>query len=144
MKKLLVVMTAILLLTFVPFANATDVTQTLIFQWEQSDTIDLKDWRLYWSDTADGPYDEVPVAVIPYDPNATGPTYSSPTSATVAGNPGTTVTKYFVLVACGDKPQSDGTTNYLCSANSNEVSHGFWIPAGQFSAPVQFTITVIP
>ena len=45
MKKLLVVLTAILLLAFVPFVNATDITQTLTFQWEDTNNPDImQDW----------------------------------------------------------------------------------------------------
>jgi len=123
---------------------AADTTETLTFQWEQTDTTNLKEWRLYWSEAVGGPYNVDPVAIISYDPNDAGPTYTSSANAPVSGNPGTIVKKYFVLVACGDLPQSDGTTKYECSGNSNEVSHDFWIPAGKFSVPVQFTIVVTP
>lgn len=134
----------ILLFVCVGFAFSADVTKTLTFEWDQTDTTNLKEWRLFWSNTAGGPYDSQEVAVIPFDPNSGGPTYSSPASATVTGDQGTTVTKYFVLVACGDIPQEDGSTIYECSTNSNEVSYGFWIPAGKFSVPVNFKIQASP
>ena len=143
MKKLLVVLTAILLLAFVPFVIATDITQTLTFQWEDTNNPDImQDWRLYWSEIAGGPYDETPVSIIPYE--GTGPTFSSPAEAIVSGIPATHVVKYFVLVACGNTIQADGSTKYECSANSNEIFYDFWIPAGKFSVPVQFKIVVTP
>lgn len=144
MKKIVSTVLALFLIFFVTDLFAEDVTKTLTFEWDQTDTTNLKDWRLYWGDAQGGPYDTAPVAVIPYDSTQTGPTYSSPASATVTGSPATTVTKYFVLVACGDIPQPDGTTDYQCSTNSNEVSHDFWIPAGKFSVPVNFSIKATP
>jgi hypothetical protein len=142
MKKFTIGLVMLVLALGVSFAYAADVTKTLTFQWTQEDTTNLKEWKLFWSDTSGGPYTEI--AIFPYDPNVTGPVYSSSESATVTGEQGTTVTKFFVLIACGDIPQAGGTTNYLCSADSNEVSHGFWIPAGQFSVPVNFNIVPAP
>lgn len=134
----------VLFFLFIGVSFAADKTETLTFEWDQTDTTNLKEWRLYWSDTTGGPYDQQEVAVIPYDSAAPGPTYSSPATATVTGDPGTQVTKFFVLVACGDIPQQDGTTQYLCSDNSNEASYAFWIPAGQFSVPINFLIKANP
>ena len=142
-QKFLTTLFVTIFLLFSWVAFAADTTETLTFEWDQTDTTNLKEWRLYWGDAAGGPYDTQEVAVIPFDGSA-GPTYSSPADATVSGPQGTHVTKYFVLVACGDIPQNDGTTNYECSTNSNEVSHAFWIPAGQFSVPIQFKIVTTP
>jgi hypothetical protein len=139
MKKFFSALFVLVFLLFSGHAFAADVTETVTFEWDQTDTTNLKEWRLYWADVAGGPYDTQEVALIPFDGSA-GPTYSSPADATVTGPQGTHVTKFFVLVACGDIPQEDGTTAYKCSENSNEVSHAFWIPAGQFSVPVQFKI----
>lgn len=143
MKKFLTTIFVLSVLLFAGAVYAADVTETVTFAWEQADTSNLKEWRLYWSDVAGGPYDTQEVTIIAYDGSA-GPTYEGPADATVSGPPGTTVTKYFVLVACGDIPKEDGTTEYLCSENSNEVAHGFWIPPGQFSVPVQFRILATP
>ena len=115
---------------------AAEKVQTITAQWEQTDTTNLKEWKIFWSDTSGGPYTEI--LVITYDPTSTGPTYSSPTTVQVIGNPATTVKKYFVMIACGDIPQEDGTTKYECSENSNEPSVDFWIPAGRFSVPLTF------
>ena len=139
MKKFLTTVFALFVLLFFGIVYAADVTETVTFAWEQDNTINLKEWRLYWGDAAGGPYDTQEVTIIVYDGSA-GPTYEGPADATVSGPQGTHVTKYFVLVACGDIPQDDGTTLYECSENSNEVPHDFWIPAGQFSVPVQFRI----
>lgn len=124
--------------------HAADTSQKLTFEWQQADKTNLKEWKLYWSDTSGGPYDTEPVAVIPYDPAEPGPTYTSATTPTVQGNQASHVIKYFVMLACGDIPQADGSTKYECSANSNEESWDFWIPAGMFSIPIEFTIKVFP
>lgn len=138
MKKLCLIM--ILLFGLAVFsASAADLTETVTFEWDQEDTTNLKEWRLYWGDAPGGPYAEQEVALIPY-PGSGGPSYSSPAEATVSGEQGSTVTKHFVLVACGDIPQEGGGTAYSCSENSNEVSHGFFIPAGRFSVPVNFKV----
>lgn len=139
MKKLLIVLLATLFLALPLAVSGAEVTETLIFEWRMEDITNLTEWRLFWSDTSGGPYIEV--ATIPYDPEVPGPVYSSAeTPPAVTGDQGTTVTKYFVLVSCGDIPQQDGTSEYLCSGDSNEVSHGFWIPAGMFSVPLEFKI----
>ena len=127
---------------FLLLAPGILMAETLTFQWNQPDATNLKEWRLYWSDSVGGPYDIQEIAVIPYS-GGEGPFTTSATPE-VPGQQSTFVKKYFVLVACGDLPQSDGTTKYECSENSNEVSHDFWIPAGKFSVPIQFEIVVTP
>lgn len=127
---------------FLLLASGNLMAETLTFQWNQPDATNLKEWRLYWSDSVGGPYDIQEIAVIPYS-GGEGPFTTSATPE-VSGQQATFVKKYFVLVACGDLPQSDGTTKYECSENSNEVSHDFWIPAGKFSVPIQFEIVVTP
>lgn len=137
MKKFILIIALILFVVVIP--HAAEVNKTLTFEWNQpGDLTYLKEWRLYWGDTAGGPYDVQEVAIIPFTGGST--IYSGQVSPVVKGNPATHVTKYFVLVACGDVPQSDKTTKYECSENSNEVSHDFWIPAVGFSAPVTFQI----
>lgn len=118
--------------------------ETLTFEWNQTDKTNLKEWRLYWSGNSGGPYDQQEVAIIQYDGSGSGPFTNDVTPPDVTGPQGTNVTKYFVLIACGDIPTQFGTTEYKCSENSNEVSHDFWIPAGMFSVPVQFRIIPTP
>lgn len=115
-----------------------DTAKTLTAQWEMADTTNLKEWKLFWGDTSGGPYTEI--LTIPYDPNAPGPIYTSPATVQVTGNQGTIVKKYFVIISCGNIPQQDGTSKYECSGNSNEATADFWIPAGQFSIPLNFEI----
>lgn len=144
MKRVFVfILAAFLVLSFAGIGLADDVTKTLTFEWTMEDTTNLKEWQLLWSDTAGGPYDIDPASVIAYDSALPGPTYASPEAIDVFGNQATHVIKYFVLVACGDIPQPDGTTKFICSDYSNEVNHDFWIPAGQFSVPVQFIIKTV-
>ena len=136
MKKIIAL---ILLFFFIAIpAVADEVTQTLTFAWEQDDTTNLLEWEMRWGTAAGGPYTQL--ATIPYNAGDPAGTFQSPVNSTVTGAPATTETRYFVLRACGNIPQQDGTTVYECSEFSNEVSFGFWIPAGQFSVPVQFRI----
>ncbi len=124
-------------------SSADEIAETLTFAWEQpGDKELLKNWRLYWSEVADGPYETEPVVIIPYT-GGPGPTFSSPALAKVEGEQGTTVKKFFVLVACGDIPQPTGGTKYECTGNSNEVNYDFWIPVGKFEIPVKFEIKVV-
>lgn len=133
MKKLFLVILATLFL----LSAGTVLAETLTFEWTQADLTNLKEWKLLWSDTQGGPY--VDLTTIGYDGSA-GPSYSSPADVEVTGKQGTHAMKYFVLRACGDIPQQDGSTSYLCSKDSNEVSKDFWIPAGTFSVPLNFEI----
>jgi len=123
------------------FLAGSASAEILTFEWNQVDTTNLKEWKLFWGDTSGGPYTEL--STIPYD-GSPGPVYSSPAEANVTGDQGTNVVKYFVLIACGDVPQASGTPEYLCSEDSNEVSHSFWIPAGMFSVPIEFKIISSP
>jgi hypothetical protein len=130
----------VLVLMFVFSVNvlAAETTKTITFGWTQEDTTNLKEWKIFWSDTAGGPYTEV--AIIPYNSGEAGPEYTGSKNMNVSGNQGTHVTKYFIVRACGDIPQEDGTVAYSCSADSNEVSYAFWVPAGTFSIPLEFKI----
>lgn len=138
-KKIIAICVVLLSFVFIGLAFG----ETLTFQWGMDDTTNLKEWKLFWSDTAGGPYDPTPVAVIPYN-GGNGPFINTVTPPAVTGPQGTKVAKYFVLVSFGDIPQPDGTISYEHSANSNEVSYEFWIPAGMFSVPVQFQIISTP
>ena len=134
-KKFCLWLIVLLMLTGTAFA------ETLTFQWEQTDLTNLREWKLFWGDASGGPY--VELSTIAYD-GSSGPTYSSPAEVQVTGDQGTHVMKYFVLIACGDVPQEDGSTSYLCSVDSNEVSKNFWIPSGMFSVPLNFEIVPNP
>ena len=136
MKKIILAM--IFLLAMLSIAISAETTKTLTFEWNQEDVTNLKEWKLFWSNTPGGEYAEI--AIIAYDPGVAGPVYSSPETIKVTGEQGTHVTKCFILRACGDVPQQGGGTKYLCSPDSNEVSYTFWIPAGQFSVPLDFKI----
>lgn len=145
MKKMILFVLLLIAFCLPAFTiQAADTSQKLTFEWKMTDTTNLKEWKLFWADAAGGPYDLTPVAVIPYDPSEPGPKYSSSATPTVQGNQASHIIKYFVMIACGDISQSDGSTKYLCSGNSNEVSWDFWIPAGVFSIPLEFTIKAVP
>jgi len=137
MRRMLTVLGILIALLF---CYSVGFAETLTFEWTQEDTTNLKEWKLFWSEVSGGPYTEI--AVITYDSAAGGPIYNSSQDIVVTGDQATHVMKYFVLIACGDIPQSDGSTKYLCSEDSNEVSHDFWISAGQFSVPINFKIVV--
>lgn len=143
MKRIFLTLIALFLVfTLAPVVEGEDVTEQLTFEWRMEDTTNLKEWKLLWNETPGGPYEKV--AVIPYDPNDPGPVYSNETSTMVTGDQATHIMKYFVMIACGDIPQSDGALEYSCSDNSNEVFHNFWIPAGMFSIPIDFQIRPNP
>jgi len=137
MKKVFVLVLAILFVIGVA-AWADQTTETLTFQWDQPNLTNVKEWKIYWGDTSGGPYDTIPVATVAYTGGA-GP-FEAVGNPVVTGDSATTVKKYFVAVACGDVPQADGSTKYECSADSDEISHDFWIPFGGFEAPVTFKI----
>lgn len=143
MVKILTVAAAVVcgLLLFAataPVVMADDSTETLTFAWDQDSVENLKQWEMHWGATPGGSYSKL--TDITYA-GGTGPTFESPVEAVVTGQPGTHETRYFVLRACGDLPQDDGSTAYECSDFSNEVSYGFWIPAKGFSIPMTFRIT---
>lgn len=138
MKRLFKILTILLSIMLLSSIAVIADSYTVTAQWDQSDTTNLKEWKLFWSDTSGGPYTEI--MVIPYDPAAGGPTYTSPASVDVTGPQGTMVKKYFVMIACGDIPQADSTTKYECSVDSNQAEYDFWIPAGKFSIPLNFEI----
>jgi hypothetical protein len=129
----------VVLITLLAFALASIAkSETVTFEWDQEDVTNLKEWKMEWGDSAGGPY--VDLVTLPYNPGDPAGVFSSPVEAQVTGQQGTTVTKYFILRACGDIPQEGGGTLYECSDPSNEVAYGFWIPPGKFSVPIQFRI----
>ena len=119
---------ALLILLAATFSYADDTTLNLIFTWDQ-DTTNLDHWTLYQSDVAGGPYTKV--IDIPWNGQTTEH-YTATNSFTVTGNPGDTVTKYFMVTASSTTEES---------GPSNEVSQEFLIPA-HISAPFSLTITV--
>lgn len=135
----LMILAAVLITGLPGMGYCSDVSETLNFGWQDINTIPPKEWRLFWSDQSGGPYGAQAIAVIPF-PDTAGPDYSSPVSAIVSGSPATMVRKFFVLQACADIPQKDGSTKFECSGNSIEAFYDFWIPYGQYSAPVVFRI----
>jgi hypothetical protein len=133
MKKL-VFIAIIFIFTFAHQAYALDKTVT--FAWDPHDQIDIiKNFELHWANQQGGPYGQLAVIA-----KADAIDNEEPIQATVTGNPATTVIRYFVLKACGDLPQEDGSTLYECSGPSNEISVDFWIPAEAYKVPVNFRI----
>jgi hypothetical protein len=136
MKKGIYIAIFILMLV----ANAFAIEETVTFEWDPHPQIDLiTNFELFWSDQSGGPY--VQLAVIA---KADAIDNTKPVQATVTGTPATKVTRHFVLKACGDLAQEDGTFAYECSGPSNEISYDFWIPAEKFQVPVNFKIVPTP
>lgn len=131
----------ILLILLSTVAFAADITKQATISLEMQDTTNLKEWKLLMADTSGGETLSSAVLTIAYEGGSGA--FSKQESIPISGSQGTHVVKYFTMVACGDVPQEEGGTQYMCSAQSNEVSVDFWIPAGQFSVPLTFDITVI-
>jgi hypothetical protein len=134
MKKVFLVF---LMAVFAAMAQADEqVSETVTFAWDAHPQIDrITHFVMSWSDQAGGPYAEL--VQISKD-NAVD--NQEPVEAIVSGPEETTVTRYFVLLACGDVTQDDGSIINECSEPSNEVSHDFYIPFGGFQVPVNFRI----
>lgn len=139
MNKILIAAVIALAMAFAVPAYAVDKVETITFQWDQTDLTLVKDWELHWGDAVGGPY--VKATTFVYD-GAANNTFEGAQELTVTGAPASTVTKYFVLRACGDVAGEDPLRQ--CSTWSNEVSYGFEIPFGGFNAPVQFRLQVTP
>ena len=120
------------LLIFCGNAFAAEKVETVIFYWDQQDRTLLEKWELHWSDASGGPY--VPLTDFIYG-GEDQINFESQVEATVTGDPASTVTKFFVLRACGTV---DGT--YFCSDWSNQASYDFKIPFGGFQVPVNFRV----
>ena len=138
MKK---IFTALLILSFLFICGqAAAVDKTVTFAWDpHPDMATIINFEFHWSDVAGGPYAQLVVV-----PKADAVDSTEPIQATVTGPPGTLVTRYFILLACGDVLQEDGTTLYQCSDSSNEVPDDFWIPAAGFQQVVNFRIVPAP
>jgi len=112
------------------FPALADINKEFTFAWEQNvdDLPQMKEWRMYWSDAAGGPYTAVldtdgnPI-IIPYDPLDPDGIYDSTQIMIVPGTPGTTVTKYFVLTAVD---QSDNESDYSAEAIDDSTGNG-WV-----------------
>lgn len=144
-EKFLVIVLSVIIIGIgigcIAIAHAKDLTEKKTFVWSAGSNWETQtptQFELYWGVVAGGPY--TLLATVSYEQATAPPEFSSAVEAVVTGNPGTEETRYFVLAACGDVPQQDGTTIYECSDNSNEVSYTFWIPADQFSIPGNFRI----
>jgi len=137
LKILLVTLLAIMVFVvpvtlIVKIASASEITKT--FAWDAPPADELariKNWEMHWGNTAGGPYAKL--VDIPKNGN-----FEQPVTVDISGPPATNQTRYFVLRACGDLAQEDGSTKYECSENSNEVSLTVWIPANKFQVPVNF------
>ena len=133
MKKLQTIFIVLLaVLSILMIAGAAEIVKT--FAWDEpSDLAQIKNWEMYWGSTKGGPYAKL--MEVPKDGN-----FEEPVTVDISGPPATNQTRYFVLKACGDVPQEDGSTVYECSDNSNEASFTVWIPANKFQVPVNFRI----
>ena len=127
MKKLFFVLVVIFVLCSVNGFAAENQT-TLTFAWGQ-DTTNLDHWTLYQSNVAGGPYTKV--LDIPWNGQSSS-AYTASNNFVITGNPGETITKYFVVTASSVTEES---------GNSNEISYAFLIPA-PISTPFSLTITV--
>jgi hypothetical protein len=148
MKKLFIAVMALLFMTAgLVGIVAADVNKELTFLWNQdaADLAELKEWRLYWSDTTGGPYTQVlntagvPI-VIPYDP-ATGPDYTTQDVIPVPGAPGTTVRKYFVMTAVDKSDIESAFSAEAIDTGTGNQWVEIKIPMGR---PFSLTVTVKP
>ena len=136
MKRIIILLTILLFGAFPFIGQAADYVETVTFGWDQPDRTLLEDWEMFWGDIAGGSY--VMLATLQYlgqDQDS----FEGPITATVSGTPASTVTKFFVLRACGT---IEGVRE--CSDWSNEVSYDFEIPFDGFQVPVQFRIISTP
>jgi hypothetical protein len=135
-------MIILLMLLSARFAFAAEKVEVVTFEWDQTEVEFVTGWEMHWSDTAGGAYVKlVDIPVPEPDPENPNPTtFMSPVTGTVTGTPGTTVTKHFVLRACGTPPEEE----FGCSDWSNEVAYGFDIPIHTFQVPVQFRVAPTP
>lgn len=133
MKKLFIaVMFLLLLIPVLGLAAAPPLNKSLTFQWEQPDDLGIiTGWSLYMSAVTGSGY--VKIVDIPYVAGS-GPTFTTATVLNVAGAPGATANRFFVLTANGQ-----GGVN---SVYSNEASYGFVIPYAVPAAPFNLRVSV--
>ena len=119
MKKLII---GLLIAFFAITVSAAEVTETRIFAWDMSSLEFVTQWSMEWSEAEEGPF--IHLGNIPYDGKPQS-TFQTALDATITGPSGTTQIRYFILRTCGDVPQPDSGTEYLCSAYSNVASSDF-------------------
>jgi len=113
-------------------SHAAEITKT--FAWDEPTDLEaISNWEMHWGVTQGGPYAKL--IDVPKDGD-----YQSPITVDISGTPASNQTRYFVLKACGNMPQPDGSTVYECSGNSNEASFTVWIPANAYEVPINFRI----
>lgn len=123
---------ALVLMTLVLVAPvaAQNRNVNLTFAWEQTITADFHGWKLWYSTTSGGPYQQFGTEIV-YD-GSPAPEYTA--TEVLTAPDGAETTFYFVINAW------DSSGNY--SADSNEVSYrADFLPPG---IPVKFTVTVAP
>ena len=125
----------ILFIALLPvLVSAAEITKT--FAWDEPTDLDIiSSWQLYWSETAGGPYTKI--SDIPKVEGMT--VFQAPATVDVIGPSGSIQERFFVLIACGTV-QEAGAPVLKCSANSEEISYEFIIPATKFKVPVMFRI----
>jgi len=136
MKKILLTLSAVLLLATVSFAQTPQtIGQVLVFEWEQAteDLGGISGWALYESSVSGSGY--VKVLDVPYV-SGSGPTFQGEGTILFSGVKGSTVTKYFVLTAKSNDP-AYGESEY-----SNEATASIVIPYGKPSSPFTFKVNV--
>jgi len=123
-----------LLMFYVLDVRADDKAEQLRFTYKQdAATLSVATgWELHWSDVSGSGY--VKAVDIPKPAGQAGPAFQTEAALTVTGNPGDTVTKYFVLRTV------DGAGNV--TGWSNEVSYAFDIPV-VMQPPYEFTVEVV-
>jgi len=135
MKKLISILMAAMFIALVP-VTAFSENQTLTFSWDEPSDLDIiSRWELYWSETVGGPYTKI--SDIPKVEGMT--VFQAPATVDVTGPAGSIQERFFVLIACGTL-QEAGAPVFKCSANSEEISHEFIIPPGEFKVPVNFRV----
>jgi len=110
--------------------------KVVTFAWDEPADLEIIErWELYWSETAGGPYTKI--SDIPKVEGMT--VFQAPATVDVTGPAGSIQERFFVLIACGTL-QEAGAPVFKCSANSEEISHEFIIPPGEFKVPVNFRV----
>lgn len=131
----------VMVFLFAWFAEAGETIETKTFGWNAGSnwaTSPPTKFKMFWNDSESGEY----ALMETFEASGTGgpDSFSSPLEVTVSGPPSTWVTKYFVLKACGDVQQEDGSTQEICSDPSNVLEQKFWIKFDGYSIPVRFRV----
>lgn len=138
MKKILIAM-AIVGIVFILLIRAFAADEPVTFMWEQNvvDLPNLQGWNFYVGDQNGPPWTKF--ATVPYT-SGEGP-WTTDTTLTITGAPGSTVKKYFAATAVN----KDGKESAYATGqpNATEVTKSFKIPWGVVTEPFNFTIKVI-